>query len=122
VIHRLLADADLNGAIVSGVIRRSAYLDFKRAEEVPLEGLLDDVVLAIAAEEGRVLVSHDVTTMPYHFREFTRYRSSPGVILVAQELRIGKAIENSLLIAEACSERYLVNNVCLVPSLVMYGF
>ncbi len=37
MIHRLLADADLNGAIVSGVVRRSAYLDFKRAAEVPLK-------------------------------------------------------------------------------------
>jgi hypothetical protein len=35
MIRRLLADADLSGAIVSGVVRRSAHLDFKRAEEVP---------------------------------------------------------------------------------------
>jgi len=77
--------------------------------------------LSPARREG-VLVSHDVTTMPDRFREYTRYRSSPGVILVPQELSIGKAIENILLIAEACSEHDLANKVCLVPSLVMYGF
>jgi hypothetical protein len=32
MIRRSLADADLNRAIVTGVIRRNAYLDFKRAE------------------------------------------------------------------------------------------
>jgi Domain of unknown function (DUF5615) len=85
MIRRLLADADLNGAIVSGVIGRSASLDFKRAEEVPLEGLHDDVVLAIAAEDRRVLVSHDVSSMLNHFREYIRRGSSPGVILIPQD-------------------------------------
>jgi hypothetical protein len=122
MIRRFLADADLNGAIVSGVIRRSTHLNFKRAEEVPLEGLGDDVVLAIAAEDGRVLVSHDVSTMPDQFREYTRHRASPGVILVPQELSIGRAIENILFISEACDDHDLANSLCLVPSLVMYGF
>ena len=63
MILRLLADADLNGAIVSGVARRVEELDFRRAEDVPLEGLDDPAVLEIAARERRVLVSHDFSTM-----------------------------------------------------------
>ncbi len=122
MIHRLLADADLNGAIVSGVVRRSAYLDFKRAAEVPLEGVPDQLVLAVAAEQRRVLVSHDVSSMPDHFREYVRHRGSPGLILVPRELSIGRAIESILLISEACAEHDLANRVCLVPSLVIYGF
>ena len=97
-------------------------MDFKRAEEVPLEGLSDEAVLAVAAEDGRVLVSHDITTMPDHFRAYTLHRDSPGVILVPQELGVGKAIENILLISEACGDHDLTNKVCLIPSLVMYGF
>jgi hypothetical protein len=119
---RLLADADLNGAIISGAIRRSPELNFKRAEDVPLEGLADEAVLDLAARDGRVLVSHDVSTMPDHFREYTRRRPSPGLILIPQELSIGKAIEQILLICEACEAPDLVNRICLVPSLVMYGF
>lgn len=122
MILRLLADADLNGAIVSGVVHRSAHLDFKRAGDVPLEGLPDHVVLAIAAEDRRVLVTHDVTSMPDHFREYVRYHASPGIILVPQGLSIGKAIESVLLISEACDEHDLANKVCLVPSFAMYGF
>jgi predicted nuclease of predicted toxin-antitoxin system len=122
MIRRLLADADLNGAIVSGVLRRSAHLDFKRAEEVPLEGLSDAAVLAIAAEDDRVLVSHDVTTMPDRFREYVRQRNSPGVILIRQSLSIGRAIDFIVLISEVCDAHDLVNRVCLVPSLVTYGF
>jgi len=122
MIRRLLADADLNMAIVAGVVRRNTEIDFQRAEEVPLEGLKDPVVLTVAAQQRRVLVSHDVSTMPDHFREFVRENSSPGVIVIPQELSIGKAIENVLLICEACDQWDLENRVCLVPSLVMYGF
>jgi hypothetical protein len=122
MILRWLADADLNGALVSGVVRRSTALDFKRAEEVPLEGLSDEAVLAIAGKDGRVLVSHDVTTMPDHFREFIRHNDSPGIVLVPQQLNIGRAIESILLISEACGAHDLANRVCLVPSLAMYGF
>ena len=36
----------------------------------------DPEVLALAAEQQRVLVSHDVGTMPAHFREFRRLEST----------------------------------------------
>ena len=122
MIRRLLADYDLNLAIVAGVVRRSPEIDFKRAEEVPLEGLKDSAVLRVAAQEHRVLVSHDVSTMPGHIREFVRERTSPGVVVIPQDLSIGKAIEDLLLICEACDPRDLENRACLIPSLVMYGF
>jgi hypothetical protein len=122
MILRLLADADLNGSIVSGAIRRIPELDFKRAEDVPLEGLDDQTVLDLAARDQRVLISHDVSTMPDHFRRYTRRNISPGLILVPQELSVGKAIENILVICEACGQNDIENKICLVPSLVMYGF
>lgn len=122
MIRRLLADADLNLAIVAGVVRRNAAIDFKRAEQVPLEGLGDPAVLAVAADEGRVLVSHDAGTMPGHLQDFVRQRASPGVILIPQELRIREAIENLLLICDACDPQDLENRLCLLPSLVMLRF
>jgi hypothetical protein len=45
-----------------------------------------------------------------------------GLILVPQELSIGKAIENILVICEACNQDDIENKICLLPSLVMYGF
>ena len=82
-------------------MRRAASLDFRRAEAVPLEGLEDPVVLAKAAEDGRVLVSHDVNTMERHFREFIRNQTSPGLILIPQKrVGIGTAIDGLVLLWE----------------------
>jgi hypothetical protein len=60
---RFLADADLNRAIVSGVLRREPSLDFLTAQEAGLRGMNDSEVLALAAEGQRALVSHDAGTM-----------------------------------------------------------
>lgn len=81
---RFQADADLKVAIVSGVLRRAAAVDFRRAEAAPLEGLGDPEVLAEAASDGRVLVSHDVNTMSWHFRQFVQKQFSPGLVLIPQ--------------------------------------
>jgi len=59
MIHLLQADANLKSAVVYGVRRHAPEVDFQRAEAVPLWGIKDPEVLAIAAQEGRVLVSHD---------------------------------------------------------------
>jgi hypothetical protein len=59
----------------------------------------DPEVLALAAERQRVLVSHDVGTMPAHFRAFSKAgKHSAGVFLIPQSLDVGAAIEELLLI------------------------
>ncbi len=96
---RFLADADLNKAIVSGVLRRQPSLDFLTAQAAGLRDMKDADVLALAAEQQRVLVSHDVGTMPTHFRTFrSDGKHSAGVLLVPQSLDVGTAIEEILLI------------------------
>ncbi len=96
---RFLADADLNKTIVSGVLRREPSIDFLTAHAAGLQRLSDTDVLTVAARQQRVLVSHDVGTMPMHFREFTRAGgNSAGVFLVPQSLDVGTAIDELLLI------------------------
>jgi hypothetical protein len=117
---RFQADADLKHAIVAGTLRRAASVDFRRAEAVPLEGIEDPVVLAMAAEDGRVLVSHDVNTMERHFREFIRKQTSPGLILIPQRrVSVGQAIEGLVFLWEVLDTADLENRVCLFPSLVV---
>jgi hypothetical protein len=118
---RFQADADLKRAIITGTLRRAASLEFRLAEMVPLEGLDDIRVLAKAAADGRVLVSHDVNTMERHFREFTSRQTSPRLILIPQKrVDVGQAIESLVLLGEVLEAADLENRVCLLPSLIIY--
>ena len=54
------------------------------------------MVLALAAEQDRILVSHDFQTMPQHFGEFLGAQcSSPGVFLVKQSSPVGEVIDET---------------------------
>ena len=99
---RFQADADLNEEIVLGIIRREPRVDFQTATEAGLRGLSGSDVLAYAAQENRVLVSHDRRTMPAHFAAFIQNRISPGVFLIAQNVGVRTAIDE-LLLVWACS-------------------
>ena len=93
---RFLADADLNYAVVTGVRKREAGLDLMSAAEARLEGLADPDVLAFATRQGRILISHDTSTMPVHFAEFLRTGGhSPGVLLVRQRASCGEVVESA---------------------------
>lgn len=64
---RFQADADLNQIVLLATIRREPTIDFQTANRANLVGLDDKSVLALAAEEGRIIVSHDRKTMPKHY-------------------------------------------------------
>jgi hypothetical protein len=95
---RFLADADFNHKIVVGLHRREPSVDFMGALDGGVIGLPDSRVISVAAQAGRILVSHDRKTMPGHFARFGETRSSPGIIIVSQDLDIGAAIEDLVLI------------------------
>jgi Domain of unknown function (DUF5615) len=113
---RFLADADLNEAIVSGVLRREPSLDFVTAHTSGLRRMSDPEVLALAAQQQRILVSHDVGTMPAHFFTFTNAgKQSAGVFLVPQSLDVGTAIEELLLIWLASEAVEWENRLAWLP-------
>jgi hypothetical protein len=93
---RFQADADLRGPIVTGLKRREPLIDFKSAQEADLEGIDDLTVLRLAAEEGRLLVSHDVSTMPENFAAFIQQNDSAGVVLIRQDWSYQEAIDGLL--------------------------
>jgi hypothetical protein len=84
---RFQADADFNQKIVAGLKRREPAVDLQDARAGGVIGLPDPEVLAMAAESGRILVSHDRRTMVAHFVRFVEGRSSPGLIIVPQDLK-----------------------------------
>ena len=72
-------------------------------------------VLKKAADEERVLVTHDRRTMPYHFAEFIPHRQSPGVFIIPQRVEIGAAIDELLLIWSASDSDEWTNRILYLP-------
>lgn len=100
---KLAADEDFNNRIIRGLMLRSPDIDLKRIQDAGLLGADDPSVLEWAAEEGRVLLTHDVTTMKKHaFARIASGLSMPGVFEIAQDISISAAIEELLILIE-CS-------------------
>ena len=95
---RFQADADLNGHILRAIRRREPGIDFKSADAAQLRGVPDPEVLARAADENRILVTHDMRTMPKHFATYLQTHTSPGVFIVPQSLPIATAADELILI------------------------
>jgi hypothetical protein len=112
---RYQADADLNQVILLAAVRREPALDFQSATAAGLAGRRDAEVLAIAAGEGRVLVTHDHKTMPGHFADFIAARTSPGVRVIPQRLPLSTAADELILIWTATESEEWVNRICLLP-------
>ena len=101
---RLAADENFNGLIVRGLLRRNPNLDILRVQDTEVSEADDPVVLEWAAREGRVLITHDVNTIPrFAYERILAGKPMPGIFEVSDSLPVGQAIEDLLLLAE-CSE------------------
>jgi hypothetical protein len=108
---------------VQGIHLREPAIDFKAANEAALEGLSDPEVLELAAREGRVLVSHDKSTMPVHFSaKIGSGLKSPGVLLALPSASVGEIIESLLIIWSASSEQEWADRICYLPSFRLHQF
>jgi predicted nuclease of predicted toxin-antitoxin system len=112
---RFQADADLNQDIVQAIRRREPTVDFQTAHEAGLAGLHDTIILERAAQEGRIVVSHDRRTMPHHFATFIASQTSTGVIIVPKSLSIRQVLNDLLLIWEASEAEERVNQIDSLP-------
>jgi hypothetical protein len=81
-----------------------------------LDSVLDPEVLRIAAEQARILISHDENSMPHHFRAFLKSgMHSPGVLIVPQGVPTGAAIESILLLWIASEANEWRDRVAWLP-------
>lgn len=60
---KFLADENFDNDVIRGLLRKEASMDILRVQDVGLYGANDEMVLAWAAENERVLLTHDVRTI-----------------------------------------------------------
>lgn len=112
---RFQADADLNEDIVLGLTRLEPEVDFQTATEAGLRGLPDPGVLSRAAQENRILVTHDRRTMPTHFAAFILNNMGPGVFIVGQNVSVRVAIDGPSLMWNCSNSEEWINVLADIP-------
>jgi hypothetical protein len=101
---RLLADENFDRRIVRGVIDWLPDLDIIRVQDMGLEGREDPSILEWAAGQGRIILTHDVSTMTkWAYQRTAQGLFMPGVWEVKRLAPVSRSIE-AIVIAVSCSE------------------
>jgi hypothetical protein len=111
-----LADENFNGRILTGLLVALPDLDIIRVQDTEMYQSPDPELLEWAAQEGRILLSHDVQTIIGF--AYDRVRDDllmPGVIEVRYPQGIGVAIEELVLLISASTPDEFEHQVRYIP-------
>ena len=110
------ADENFNSLIIQGLKRRKLALDIVLVQDVGFRTADDSVILAWAAEDGRVALTHDIRTMPgFAAQRIEAGQRMSGLIVVPDQMPIGPAIEDLLVIAECTESEEWENRIEYLP-------
>ena len=109
----LLSDENFNGDIVRGLFLRQPNLDLLRVQDVGLLEVDDPAILAWAASNERILLTHDRATMPdFAYDRLVRGEPMAGMFVVNDRMPIRQALDELSLLID-CSEQAEWNGVVL---------
>lgn len=113
---QFVADENFNNDILRGIRRRNKAIDIVRVQDEGLSGAMDPMLLEWAAGAGRLVLTHDVSTMTaFAYDRVRAGLSMPGIVEASRELSIGKAIEDILLLAECSQEGEWEGQIIYLP-------
>jgi len=113
---KLLIDENFDQRILRGLQLRVPGLFYALVQETALAGAKDAALLQWAAENQRVLVTHDRKTMLKAVHQRLRSgQKTAGLVIVRKELPLIRAIEDLVLLLECCTEIDLENQVVFIP-------
>jgi Domain of unknown function (DUF5615) len=115
-VLRLLADENFNGIVVSELFKQMPDLDLVRAQDVGLERADDRRLLEWAAAEDRVLLTHDLRTMPgFVYERVNRGLPVSGVIELVTPYSIPQAVEDILTVVICYSPDDMKDRIEYLP-------
>lgn len=113
---RFLADQDFNEHIIRGVLRREPIIDFVRLRDVGLEKCSDAEILTYASVDGRIILSHDVSTMSAAAQaRLASGQPISGLLLVHQLTPLASIIDSLVLIWAASEAEEWLNQIWFLP-------
>ena len=113
---KFAADENFDNRILRGLLRHQPDLDIVRVQDSVVAGADDLVVLAWAADEKRILLTHDQKTVPmYAYERIGSGKSVTGVIVSSTSVSINTVIEDLLLIIACSTTSEWLNQVQRLP-------
>ena len=99
-----------------GLLIRLPDLDYIVVQNTEMQGAHDPSLLAWAAEQNRILLTHDINTIPrYAYNRIVAGDPMPGVIAIPETLDIGEAVEQLFIVIECLAPSELENQVMHLP-------
>jgi predicted nuclease of predicted toxin-antitoxin system len=103
-VIKLASDENFDGDILRGLLRRLPELDIVRVQDAGLAATPDPIILAWAAGEDRILLTHDRATVPnFAYDRVRAGEPMPGVFLVSNHMPKGEAVEQLFFAAQCLS-------------------
>lgn len=99
-----LADEDFNNDVLRALRRRRPGVDVVRVQDVGLAGQPDQVVLGWAAAAGRVVLSHDLRTLPGHALARLEASEPMAGVMIARQSAPTAAVVTDLELIDALSD------------------
>jgi predicted nuclease of predicted toxin-antitoxin system len=115
---RLLADENLNAALVRALETRLPAEALTTVQDLGLRGDADDDLLRYAAERELVLISHDRQTLPgIAYARIGRGERCPGVVIVRdpEEQGMARLVDDLVLLALAGRREDFEDQVRYLP-------
>lgn len=113
---QLVGDENFNNNIVRGVLRRKPDADIVRVQDVGLSGGDDPGMLEWAAQQGRILLTHDVSTITrFAYERIEARQEMPGIFEVSRSTPIGPVIEDIILLLECSLEGEWAGQIIYLP-------
>lgn len=93
---RFATDENFDGRILNGLRMRLPTLDIVRVQDSEMYQRPDPELLDWLAQENRILMTHDVSTMPgFVYERVKNGLLVPGIIEVGEDVPIANAIGTS---------------------------
>jgi hypothetical protein len=113
---RFAADENFDGRILSGLMARLPDLNIIRVQDTEMYQADDPDLLEWLAGESRVLLTHDVRTMPrFVYERVYKGQRVPGVIEVRYGMDIGDALDELEVMLGAGRAEDFENLVRYIP-------
>lgn len=113
---KFFADENFHGGVLDALLAIFPDLDVIRIQDTEFSGAKDEMLLEVAAQQGRIMLTHDVSTLTKH--AYDRVRDGlpmPGVIEVREGMPIGQALDDLQVLIGAGTPDDFENQVRYVP-------